>query len=394
MMENSPGKCDGRPVRQWMGGGHHRVLIRWMLVIVMAGLIGVAWGCRDKKPIKIGYVGSLTGRLSDLSISGRDGVLLAVEEINQAGGIKGHQVELISKDDKNDVETALKVDRELIDGEVAAIIGHMTSAMCTAALPLINREKVLMVSPTASTNTLKGIDDYFIRVLPPNRAETDHLTRVACDRFGLKRMAVAYDLSNRAYSEEFFNNFREEFEKNDRRIILAYPFTSGVDGDLKGIAEKLLEPGPDGILIIAGALDAAIICQHLRKNGFKHPLFSGGWAMTADFIQHGGPAVEGVIFSQLIDKDSREKSYLDFKNRFRNRFGYGPNFSAAHGYEAAKLILTTLKETSDPGELKQKILEYGNFPGVQGEIVLDRYGDPRRGRFLISVLDGEYGNLE
>jgi branched-chain amino acid transport system substrate-binding protein len=73
-------------------------------------------GCEKKKePIKVGFVGGLTGRLSDLGSGGRNGVMLAVEEINNAGGISGRPVELITKDDKQDPEVAVKVDKELID---------------------------------------------------------------------------------------------------------------------------------------------------------------------------------------------------------------------------------------------------------------------------------------
>jgi branched-chain amino acid transport system substrate-binding protein len=83
----------------------------------------------DKNAYKIGFVGGLTGKSSDLGIQGRNSVMLAVEEINSQGGINGRPLQLITKDDKQDPQTALKVDRELIDEGVITIIGHMTSTM-------------------------------------------------------------------------------------------------------------------------------------------------------------------------------------------------------------------------------------------------------------------------
>ncbi|MFT5730449.1 MAG: ABC-type branched-subunit amino acid transport system substrate-binding protein [Desulforhopalus sp.] len=79
-------------------------------------------GCEKKENLKIGFVGDLTGSMSDLGINGRNGVLIAVEERNAAGGIDGQIIELITKDDKHEVEQALKVDQELFREGVVAIL--------------------------------------------------------------------------------------------------------------------------------------------------------------------------------------------------------------------------------------------------------------------------------
>ena len=178
------------------------------LMIVITTLIG----CDRKKPIKIGFAGCLTGRLSDLGTAGRNGVMLAVEQINETGGINGRPVELIVKDDKQDPDVAIQVDKELIEEGVVAIIGHMTSAMSVAVVPLMNKEKMLIISPTTSTNELTGIDDYFFRIMPPNKAETDHLAHYTLNVMGLRKMVCVYDLSNLAFTEGWYRNFKSEFE--------------------------------------------------------------------------------------------------------------------------------------------------------------------------------------
>ncbi|MBW2047490.1 MAG: ABC transporter substrate-binding protein [Deltaproteobacteria bacterium] len=358
--------------------------------LILSVLI-VVTGCeREEEPVKVGFAGVLTGRLSDLGRSGRNGVILAVEEVNRRGGINGRPVELIVKDDKQDPEEALRADRELIDEGVVAIIGHVTSAMSMAAVPLMNKEKVLMISPTTSTDRLKGIDDYFVRVMPPNRAETDNLAHHGFNKMGLKRLSAVYDLSNRAYTEGYFNNFREEFEGLGGKVIHTETFTSGKDVDFSRLAELLLKPGPDGILVAAGAIDTAMICQRLRVGGSKVSIISSGWAMTSDLLHEGGPAVEGVVFSQLFDRQSRHRRYLEFKKRFEERFGEPPDFAAAHGYEAASALFKALSENPDPGKLKDTLLKQDLFEGVQGDFKIDKYGDPQRPRFLITVKNGRF----
>ena len=366
-----------------------------LAAFILSILISAAIGCEKKEnPIKVGFVGGLTGRLSDLGTAGRNGVILAVEEINSRGGINGRPVELITKNDKQDPEEALRVDRELIDEGAVAIIGHMTSAMSMAVLPFMNKEKVLMISPTTSTNKLTGIDDYFIRVMPPNKSETDHLASHAFKVMGLKKMAAIYDLSNRGYGEGFLNNFRDEFKGLGGKIIHTETFASGKDADFVKSAGSLLKSDPDGVLVVTGGLDAAMISQRIRMTGSKIPIISCGWAMTADLIHDGGPAVEGVIFSQLLNRESRQKAYLEFRKKFEERFGEAPNFAAAHGYEAALALFKALSKNADPQELKAAILQQGIFEGVQGDFKVDKYGDPQRKRFLIIVKNGKFQTAE
>jgi branched-chain amino acid transport system substrate-binding protein len=232
-------------------------------IILLAAPDGSAQG----NSYKIGFVGGLTGRSSDLGIQGRNGVILAIEEINAQGGIKGRPLQLITKDDKQDPQTAVKVDGELIDAGVVAIIGHMTSTMSEAALPLVNRRKMLMISPTSSANALTGIDDYFLRVISPSRQLTDHQAAYGFKDMKLRRVAAVYDLSNRAYSEEVIANFKSEFERLGGKVSSLNTFTAGTDVNFRNLVRKILHGRPDGILISAGAVDTAMICQHIRMTG-------------------------------------------------------------------------------------------------------------------------------
>jgi branched-chain amino acid transport system substrate-binding protein len=353
---------------------------RWA-ILILSILLSVSTGCEKKEnPIKVGFVGGLTGRLSDLGTAGRNGVILAVEEINGKGGINGRPVELIVKDDQQDPETALRVDRELVDEGVVAIIGHMTSTMSMVAIPFVNKEKILMISPTTSTNKVTGLDDYFIRVIPPNKSETDHLARHAFDVMGLRKIAVIYDLSNRAYTEGYFHNFKDAFEGLGGKINHVETFMSGKGMDFVKSADALLEANPDAVLIVTGAPDAAMISQRIRMRGSKLPIFACGWAMTADLVHDGGPAVEGLSFSQLFNRKSQQKAYLEFRKQFKERFGEAPNFAAAHGYEAALVLFKALAKGTDPEKIKNAILQHDRFKGLQGDFKMDRYGDPQRKR--------------
>lgn len=125
--------------------------IRPIPVLMIFLLLLALSACSDSSPILIGFSGQLTGKIADIGVPARNGVQLAVETINAAGGINGRKLKLIIKDDGNTPEQAIRVDQELINAGVIAVIGHFTSTQTMAALPLFNKNKVVLLSPTTST---------------------------------------------------------------------------------------------------------------------------------------------------------------------------------------------------------------------------------------------------
>ena len=354
------------------------ILFLFIFIMIFAG-------CEKKESIKIGFVGDLTGSMSELGINGRNGVLLAVEECNASGGIEGYLIKLITKDDQHDEEQALKVDQQLIQEGVVAIIGHMTSTMSVKVLPMINKNKMLMISPT--TSKLAHLDDYFIRLIPYDQTNS-YLAKYAYHRLGLKHLTIVYDLSNIAFSQMVRDDFTKAFESIGGKIILSKAFTSGIKIDYINLVKALIDSKPEGLLIIAGALDTAMICQHIRIAGSQIPVMHNGWAGTKELVEHGGPAIEGIIFPIMYNKDSRAKSYIEFKKRYQKRFGHEPDFASVYAYEAALLLINALSESTNPEKLKDIILKQAKLDGLQGEITFDKYGDARRKTSIVKINAG------
>jgi branched-chain amino acid transport system substrate-binding protein len=118
------------------------------------------------------------------------------------------------------------------------------------------------------------------------------------------------------------------------------------------------------------------------------------WAMTEDFIQHGGPAVEGTIFVHWFHSQFEKDTETQFSRSFKTRFGNRPNFANHLGYESANILLEALSKNEDPAQLKETILNIRTFKGLEGEIVIDKFGDAKRKVFLMTVRNGQFANLE
>lgn len=213
------------------------------LPILLLGIVcSCLAGCSNNEPIKIGFIGSITGKNADLGVAGRDATLLAAETVNAAGGINGRLVELIVKDDAQNPETTPKLVAELATLKVAAIVGPMGSAIAKAALPAATAAKLVMVSPTSSSNELTGKDDYFFRVMEPNLLFARHQAET-CLKLNIRRVAVIYDIQNKTYTVDIFQAFRDEFTRRGGVITTEVTYDSQTKPAFLPLVQQLKQIG-------------------------------------------------------------------------------------------------------------------------------------------------------
>ena len=362
-----------------------------LIAVLLLSLLATSSCENTKEPIRIGYVGGLTGRVAGLGIAGRDGALFAVEEINKAGGINGRKVVLSVKDDRQDGETAKKVVKQLLDENVVGIVGHMTSSMTATTLPLVNEAKKVMVSPTAKSHFFTAKDDYFFRVTASISFNAQKIAALSCNDMGLKKMAVILDSNNRAFTESWLLEFRQPYEAAGGEIVIAREFESGAANlSFLELAKEIVDSKPDAFLILASALDTALIAQQLQKIGYHKPIFTSEWSFTSDLLNYGGRAVEGLISYHSFNAESQRPQYLEFKKNFLKRFGYETSFASVLSYDATRLLLKAISQNADPGQLKRTLLGTGTFSGLQSDFKLDQYGDVSRVLFQTVIVNGQF----
>lgn len=347
--------------------------------------------CAPPDPIRLGFVGGVSGRVADLGIAGRNGVQIAVELRNRAGGITGHPIELVIRDDEQDPVVAEQVTRELIAQGVVAIIGPMTSVMAMRMVPIMNEAQVPLISPTVTTNHLSGLDDYFFRIVSATQIIATKSALYQRNVQHLQRMAAIYDLRNKAYTESWLSDFRKVFIQNGGEMDKILSFSSGEDTTFLQIARDLLsDPPVDGVVIIANSVDAALLCQQIRKLDRRLPIAVSEWGATERLLELGGKAVEGITAAQLFDRNSTAPSYRSFYQAYRERFGQEPGFAGAAAFDAANVVLDALAQRSSKQNLKQTLLTMHRFEGVQNPLIFDEFGDVKRQTFITAIRGGQF----
>ena len=364
--------------------------MRHAILFILASTALALASCAPPEPIRIGFLGGLSGRASDLGIGGLNGVRLAVDLRNKAGGIKGRQIELIEADDQQNPDIVPQAFAFLIKHQVAAIIGPMTSAMAIPAVALANQARLLMLSPTVTTNDLSGLDDYFFRVLP----ETGEFARTSAHYYfrtlGLRRVLLAYDLRNRSYTESWLRDFSKAFAEAGGKVLAPIGFNSSDETNFAALAHEALSGKPDGIIILGNSVDAAMLCQSIRQLDAAIALGTSEWAATERLAELGGRAVEGITVAQFIDRQSTQAAYVDFRTAYLGRFRLEPGFAGISGFDAANVVFAALEKKAPEQSLKQAILAQQTFAGVQKPIAFDANGDTRGGTFMVTVRNGAF----
>ncbi len=349
-----------------------------------------------QKPIVIGYIGSISGKFSDMGKTCRNGALLAVEEINSRGGINGHKIILEIKDDNSSPTMSLEMAKILASEGVKNIVGPFTSASAVNILSYINSKEILTIGPVIAGEKMAGKDDYFIKMYPSTERFGTELGRLAAKNKKLKKLVIIVDENNKAYGEPIARAFEKEVIFLGGKIVKKAGFNSSGDISYSSIIDKILEENPDGLLIVAGPLHTAMTIQQLRIKGSSIQCFSSSWAANEDLISSGGKAVEGLLLYVPFDSNSQTPKYKQFASNYHNRFSTPPSFCSTFNYESIYLLAQALAKTKshEPKDLLNAIIADSPYDGLQAPFSIDANGDAHHEFILQTISNGKFTRVK
>ena len=360
-----------------------------LITLVISALI--AAGC-EKKPesVKIGYIGSLSGKYSVVGTNARNGAILAFEKANGEGGIAGRQVELLIRDDKGDPEKALAAAVEFEKMGIRFIVGPLLTASGTRIQPFITENEILTISGTTMGSNLEDQDDFFFKLNPSTRDYGAKIARFLLKK-GYNKLGSISDSSNDPYCTTFMEGYAGPItESGSEHIPVIYNGRDNVN--YSETASRLLKGRAEASLICANALDTALLGQHLKRIQPDMLLVSAPWGISDELIENGGSAIDGLYFFLSVIYGGQSARSKSFEDMFRSRFGHDANFAAIFNFEAMTMLITALRNNpgGTPAEIKKSILDTPLHRGVQEDFKLDPEGDPIKPFFLHRIENGQF----
>lgn len=363
---------------------------RWALLVLVIG-IGLA-ACGSREPVRIGFIGGLSDRNSDNGQSGQNAVVLAIEQFNRAGGVGGRMVELVSRDDAQNKETAAHSSADLVAAKVEAVIGPFTSSMAEVIVPVTGKAGIFQISPTITSMAFYGKDDNLYRINRTTRDNARDYATVMIGR-GQRHIAVAYDTRNKNFTESWLREFRTVIEEKGDKLAAEVAYESSPEVSFEQVVKNMLAGKPDSLFFIAGALDVARLAQQARKLAPTLSIGASEWAATEQLIELGGEVVEGLLIVQNYDHSDQSPRFKEFSESYFKRFQRNPGYSSVSAYDAATVVLTALKNRHGGETMKAAVARSGPYEGLQQEIVFDANGDTQRKVFFTEIRNGRYVQL-
>ena len=350
----------------------------------MSGFWLGLWLALQAQTIKIGVVVPLSSELRGDAEAVTKGVELAIQQAQDLPV----KVEMVVKDDRADPKAAIRAAEQLAqDPTVVAVVGHYNSSTTLAAAPVYNREKLVAISPSATSPIISQAGPYLYRVVPSDAFQGQALARFAVEDLGAQKIAILHDQDDYGKGLAFF--FSREARRRGAEIVGKFPVTPD---ELGPPARAALQAKPDLIFIACVYATAAPICHFLRSARFPGVILGGDGLISEMFLKEAGKAAEGVYHTLYTDPGSWRMQ--NFRRQFEKAFGHPPIFWAAFAYDAAGLILAALREGHTSREEVKAYLDLLGkklppYPGVTGDIAFNQEGDILRGILIARIENGK-----
>jgi len=345
--------------------------------------------------IVIGEYGSLTGTTATFGQSTDNGIKMAFDEINAAGGVLGKKFRVIVEDDRSQPEEAATAVTKLINqNRVTAVLGEVSSSRSLAAAPICQSNKIPMISPSSTNPRVTQIGDYIFRVCFIDPFQGLVMAKFAANSLKLKRVAILVDVRN-DYSVGLQTFFRQNFRQMGGEIVAEQSYSEG-DSDFKAQLTQIKGSNPEAIYVPGYYTEVATIARQARELGMTMPLMGGdGWDSPRLF-EIGGEALNGCYLSNHYSVDDPSPAIQKFVGDYRGRYKQVPDALAALGYDAARILADAITRAGSTGgdKIRDALATTKDFSGVTGKITINEERNAIKPAVILKIDNGKFVYVE
>ena len=359
-----------------------------------------------QQKLKIGCILPLSGEGADIGQSVLEGIQLAFNSLNIQDENSISTLQLVIKDSAGEINSISLLENLAKDEDVVVIIGPLFSKTVLASAKVVDKYKIPIFSPTATSKNISGISPYIFRNSLTNQMQGNAIADYSINHLNLRKFAVLYQRD--AYGIELENAFEEELKSFGGEIIFSEPFDpeqndfepqitaiGGIkDSDLRKLTDEG-KPKPElqyeAIFIPAHADRVGLILPELVYYNISDiPILGGNGLNSPDLIRIGGKYSEGVIFVDGFFPLSENPIVKEFVDRYRTFFNKEPDIYSANSYDAAMIILEIIKNGAKNREdVKNGLLNLIDYNGVSGITTVQSSGDSEKALYFLTVKHGK-----
>lgn len=350
-----------------------------------------------EKTLIIGCSGPLTGNYATYGISVKNGAQIAVDEINEAGGINGYKFELKMEDDQTNTEAAVNAYNALMDAGMNVCLGAVTSGACIALNEEAKKDGILSITPSGSQVECVQYDNAF-RVCFNDPAQGTYSADFISNKSLASKVAIIYDKSN-DYSVGIHDTFVSEAANKNIEIVTDQAFTNQSNTDFSAQLQAVKSSGAELLFLPIYAQEAAYILTQANSMGLKNIIFFGVDGMDGILEKIGEDNLaltEGVMLLTPFSASSTDEKVQNFVKKYKDAHGMTPDQFAADGYDAVYAIAAALEKSganTDDSDFNEKMIAAMTeieLDGVTGHMTWAASGEPTKEAQAVIIKDGAY----
>ena len=361
-----------------------------------AALALFATGCSksESDTINIGGIFPLSGDVAVYGVECKKGIDLAIDEINEAGGVNGKKIVLIGEDDEGKPDKSVNAFKKLTTKDkVKFVIGSLTSGCVQAVTTLAQAGRVIQIAPAATSPAITEAGDYIFRACFIDPFQGTVMATYANKNLNAKTAVLIREISN-DYSVGLAKFFSDTFKKlaGESSILAELNYNTG-DQDFTAQLTTIKASNPDVIFAPGNYTESALIMKQARELGITAPFLGGDTWETPELIDVGKDAVEGCLLSTAFDAGGATGDLAKtFLAKYEEKYHKEPAAFTVLAFDGYRLILDAIRraDSIDTTKIRDAIAATRDFEGVAGNVTLDENGDATKSAFIKTVKDGKF----
>ncbi len=364
-----------------------------IVAMLITGLSLTISGCQNGggDEILIGHYGSLTGSQATFGISTDNGIKMAIEDLNAAGGINGRKVKLVTYDDKGEArEASTAVTRLVTKDGVVAVIGEVASGLSLAAAPICQESGVPMISPSSTNPKVTKVGDMIFRVCFIDPFQGKVCAKFAREHESLKasKAAIVTDQGS-PYSVGLEEEFEKSFVALGGTVVSKQTYQAG-DQDYSAQLTSIRAAEPDVIFVPGYYTEVASMILQARKLGMTQPFVGAdGWD-SAKLGEIAGDAINGCFYSNHYSQEDPSPKIQDFIAKYKAKHNETPDALAALGHDSAMILFDAMKKagTLEGAAIAAELVKTKDFDGITGKISIDAERNAVKPAVILEMKNG------
>jgi branched-chain amino acid transport system substrate-binding protein len=321
---------------------------------------------------------------------------MALDEINNSGGLLGKEVRFITVDDSSRSYLAVMAVKQLIEHDkVSAILGEVISSRTHAAAPFCQAAQIPMVTPSSTHPEVTRVGDYIFRTCFIDPFQGEVMAAFAYNTLELKTIATFMDLKNE-YSMNLGRIFNDKFSEMGGKVITTEFYSEG-DVDFTMQIRKIRNAAPQAVFLPGYFSEVSRIAIQARELGLKIPFIgTDGWD-SPRLLEAAAKELDGCYFSDHFSPEIDLPRVRDFVEAYKNTYGGQlPDANSVLAYDAARVLFDAIKRagTDNPQMIRKSLAETKDFPGVVGPITIDEERNAIKPAVILKVEDGKFAYVD